>query len=49
MGPGVEATLGDVVELLVEADVSGRQMKVADVVAASIAVVVGVATYDTST
>lgn len=38
----------DDVELLVEADVSGRQMKVADVVAASVVVVVGVGIYDTN-
>ena len=36
------------VELLVEADVSGPQTKIADVVTASVVVVVGVGTYDAS-
>ena len=36
----------ELVELLVEADVSGKQTKVADVVAASVMVVVGVGSCD---
>lgn len=46
MGPTEEGELIELVELLVEADVPGRQMKVADVVAASVVVVVCVGTYD---
>lgn len=42
MGPATEAGVIELVELLVEADVSGRQTKVANVVAASVMVVVGV-------
>ena len=48
VGVPVEARLAELVELLVEAEVSGRQMKLADVVAATVVVVVGVVTYDTS-
>ena len=44
VGPVTEVTLMRLVELLVEADVSGRQTKVADVVTASVVVVVGVGT-----
>ncbi len=46
MGLAVEATGMELVELLVETDVSGRQTKDADVVTASVVVVVGVGTYD---
>lgn len=42
----VENTPTELVELLVEADVSGRQMKVEDVVALSVVVVVGVGAYN---
>ncbi len=46
VGVAVENTPTELVELLVEADVSGRQMKVADVVAVSVVVVVGVGAYN---
>lgn len=42
----MEITPMELVELLVEADVSRRQIKVADVVAASVVVVFGVGIYD---
>ena len=45
MGPAIETELLEV-ELLVEADIVGRQTKVADVVTGSVVVVVGVGTYD---
>lgn len=45
VGPGTENGIVKLVELLVETDVSGRQMKVADVVTASVVVAVGVGTY----
>lgn len=48
MGVAVEVRLATLVELLVEADVSCRQIKVADVVAASVVVVVGVGTWEAS-
>ena len=44
VGPAVGLALMTVVELLVEVDVSGPQTKLADVVAASVVVVVGVGT-----
>lgn len=46
VGPAVETEETTLVELLVEADVSGPQTKAADVVAASVVVVVGVGSYD---
>lgn len=46
VGPATEVRLMRLVELLTEADVSGRQTKVADVVASSVVVVVGVGIYD---
>lgn len=39
----------EVMELLVEAGASGRQTKVADVVVATVVVVVGVGIYDAGT
>ena len=45
VGPGRETEGTTLVELLVEADVSGPQTKAADVVAASVVVVVGVGSY----
>ena len=48
VGLAEEVKVTTLVELLVEADVSGRQTKVADVVAASVVVVVAVGTYSKS-
>ena len=48
VGLAVMVTVTELVELLVEADASGRQTKLADVVAASVVVVVGVGTYGKS-